>query len=95
MTGSERGDLLHSLPAQQIARRIGRGVDQNGLGARMDHFTDGGWRVLETLVFMDWDADRFPSEETDEIGITGVVGIGDDDLIIPFENRREKDHHGR
>ena len=92
---SERGDFLHSLPAQQIARRIGRGIDQNGFGARMDHFPDGGWCVLESLVFMDRDADRFPSEETNEIGIACVVGIRDDDLIIPFKDRREKDHHRR
>ena len=36
-----------------------------------------------------------PFEKTDEIGIAGVVGIGDDHLVALLEKGREEDHHGR
>ena len=50
---------------------------------------------METIVFPDIDEDGTGLEKIDEVGITGVMRVGQNHLVPGFKERREDHEHGR
>jgi len=88
------GDLLHPGWIEEVARRIGGGIDQDPPGAGGNLFADGLGTVLKAVFLVDVDADGNAAEEADEIGIAGVVRIGDDDLVARADEGGKEEQHG-
>jgi hypothetical protein len=88
-------DLSHSRPFQQVARRIRGRIDKNGFGVRRKGRSYGFGSILKGVFFIDGNELGAPSEITNEIGVTGIVGIGKDHFFIAFQESAQSHEESR
>ena len=93
--GLEPADFFHPLNRQQIPGGIGGRVDKYGFGLVRNLIFYGFQSELKTILLVNLYAGRLCFHETNKVGITGVVRVGDDHLIAPVQQHRKKQQHRR
>ncbi len=97
--GNDRGGetcyLVHSLAGEYISRRVGGGIDKDAFRPRTNLGGDHFGNVLKAFLFQHIHENGHPTDVLDDVGITGVIGIGQYELVSFFQQRGEKQEHCR
>jgi len=89
------GDLFQVLLRHHDAGRVGRRVDKYGLGPFREHRADLLRPVPEPVVGVRAHLGDAAAHRLDEVGIAGIVRVGEDHLLIRLEDREHHEEHGR
>ncbi len=95
MGGCHLYNLLHPVPGDHISRRVGRRIDKDGLGPRGDGRPYGRRRINKAFILNHLYRNRNSLNIIDKIGITGIVGIRNNDLIPGIHQCGKEQKHGR
>jgi len=66
-------------------KTLKRKVDKYGFGPVADFLLDGFWTILKSVFLVNGHSHRISVHKSNKIGVTGIMRIGDDDLIPPFQ----------